>query len=72
MPEMKGIELLQKVRAHEVFKTMPFILVTSVADTDTVLRAKQSKVSAYVTKPMSPQILAEKVKVLFGKGGPIG
>ncbi|MFC0169564.1 response regulator [Pseudoduganella danionis] len=51
MPRLSGLELLQRLRQHSDFATLPFVLVTSANDTHTVEEASQSGASGYVVKP---------------------
>jgi two-component system chemotaxis response regulator CheY len=67
MPEMLGLELLQKIRAHEKLKSLPFILVTTMSDRASVVKAIQVGINDFITKPMSAQVLAEKVKAIFSR-----
>jgi two-component system chemotaxis response regulator CheY len=53
MPKVNGIELLQKVRGNPSFKEMPFVLVTSSADLDTVKKAISLGTSHYIVKPFN-------------------
>ncbi|MBY0430272.1 MAG: response regulator [Rhodospirillales bacterium] len=65
MPEMNGLSVLEKVRSMN--KTIPFVMVTAKSDVESVLAAKRLGVTAYVTKPFSPEQLLAKVGNLFGK-----
>ncbi len=51
MPRLSGLELLQRLRQHEELATLPFVLVTSANDTDTVTEATLGGASGYVVKP---------------------
>ncbi len=62
MPHMTGLELLQQVRT--VYADMPFIMLTGNAEVDSVKAAIKFGVNAYVTKPYSPQQLAEHIFTL--------
>ncbi len=59
MPRLSGIELLQRVKSHDALHSMPFVLVTSATDGDTVQLATQSGAAGYVVKPFQ----AEQVRV---------
>jgi two-component system chemotaxis response regulator CheY len=39
MPRMSGIDLLQRIKQHPLLKELPFVLVSSASDRDTVLQA---------------------------------
>ena len=59
MPRLSGMELLQRVKAHAELNSMPFVLVTSANDKDTVLEATRSGAAGYIVKPFQ----AEQVRV---------
>lgn len=59
MPRLSGMELLQRVKAHPELDGMPFVLVTSATDKDTVLEATNSGAAGYIVKPFQ----AEQVRV---------
>jgi two-component system chemotaxis response regulator CheY len=59
MPRMSGIELLQRVKGHPELDAMPFVLVTSATDKDTVLEATKAGATGYIVKPFQ----AEQVRV---------
>ena len=51
MPKMTGVELLRQLRT--VDQDVPFLMVTGRADVDSVVEAKSSGVTGYVSKPFS-------------------
>ena len=59
MPNLSGMELLQRVKAHADLESMPFVLVTSANDKDTLQQATQSGAAGYIVKPFQ----AEQVRV---------
>jgi two-component system chemotaxis response regulator CheY len=69
MPQMQGIELLKKVRAHAdaAVKKTPFILVTAEAEQKNIVEAVQAGVSNYIVKPFSPAAFGEKVAAVYKK-----
>jgi len=60
MPEMDGIELLQKVR--ELDPELPVILMTAFATVDTAVRALKLGAFDYVQKPFEGETLAAAVR----------
>ncbi|UUZ51638.1 response regulator [Massilia sp. B-10] len=52
MPRMSGLELLQKIKAHPALATLPFVLVSSASDRDTVLQAVKLGAVGYLLKPL--------------------
>lgn len=67
MEPMSGYELLQKVRADEKNKQLPFIMITAESKTDNVVAAKQAGVSNYIVKPFNAGTLKQKIEAVFGE-----
>ena len=67
MEPMSGYELLQKVRADEALKALPFIMITAESKTDNVVAAKQAGVSNYIVKPFNAGTLKGKIEAVFGE-----
>ncbi len=65
MPKMNGIEFLKKVRSKDSIKNLPFLLVTSEADVESIMEAVKEGVSHYIVKPFSAKQLEEKIKQIF-------
>lgn len=66
MPEMSGLELLRWARAHDHYKKIPFVMVTSRGDRGHVVEAVQEGVSDYLGKPFSAEMLTQKVSKALG------
>lgn len=66
MPHMTGIELLRKVRASEEFADMPFLMVTAEAQQENIIEAVQAKVSNYIVKPFTAEVMKQKIDKIFG------
>ncbi len=49
MPEMNGIELLQKIR--KIYKSLPVILMTAYGDKDLVVKAMHYRCDGFIDKP---------------------
>jgi DNA-binding response OmpR family regulator len=69
MPDMDGWEVYQSMRASEIMKDIPVIVLTAKAQSiDKVLGLHIAKVDDYITKPFSPSELIQSVrKVLTGE-----
>ncbi|MFS2007321.1 response regulator [Duganella sp. CT11-25] len=59
MPRLSGMQLLQRVKADAEISGMPFVLVTSANDKDTVQEATNAGAAGYIVKPFQ----AEQVRV---------
>lgn len=67
MPEMNGIELLQRIRAHKDGQHVPFLMVTSDDAKETIITCVDNKASNYIVKPWNKQILIKKIVTCFEK-----
>ena len=55
MPNLSGMELLRRVKNHPELEAMPFVLVTSATDQDTLREAAASGVAGYIVKPFQAE-----------------
>jgi two-component system chemotaxis response regulator CheY len=65
MPQMPGIELLKTVRSTEEWKNLPFLMITAEGQREYVLEAVKHKVSNYIVKPFTPEVLREKINKIL-------
>jgi two-component system chemotaxis response regulator CheY len=65
MPDMHGLEVLAFVRRHPVLKTLPVIVLTTRGDEASRGAALAAGASVYLTKPFTPQGLAEQARGLM-------
>ncbi len=65
MPNMTGLELLQKIRADDALKHLPVLMVTAEAKKENIIMAAQAGASGYVVKPFTAATLDEKLKKIF-------
>jgi two-component system chemotaxis response regulator CheY len=65
MPEMNGLELVQKVRAEDKYEDMPIIMVTTEGGKTEVITALKAGVNNYIVKPFTPQVLKEKLEAVL-------
>ena len=66
MEPMTGYELLREVRADEILRPTPFIMVTAESKTENVIAAKKAGVNNYIVKPFNAQTLKSKVASVLG------
>lgn len=62
MPGVSGLELLKQVRSDPKTADIPFILMSSRADKESLVEAVSAGVSDYISKPFSPATLDEKLR----------
>ena len=65
MPKLTGLELLEKVRASDHHKDVPFLMVTAEAQKEQVINAIQSGVSNYAVKPFTADIILGKLEKII-------
>jgi two-component system chemotaxis response regulator CheY len=65
MPVMSGLELTKAIRNNEKVKTLPILMVTTRGVKEDIVQALQAKVSNYVVKPFTPQILKDKIDLIL-------
>lgn len=61
MPNMTGLELTKAIRADKSMSHLPILMVTTRGLKQDIIEALQAKVSNYVVKPFTPQVLKEKL-----------
>ena len=62
MPEVTGLEVLQTCRADEAFENLPFLMVTAESEQESVYNALRAGATDYIVKPISADMLKEKIK----------
>lgn len=69
MPEMDGIETLEKIRAIEKLEEIPVIMLTASVDKDVIKKSIVLGVKDYVKKPFMPKELIERVEKKLAESG---
>jgi len=62
MPEMDGLEFLEKIKEHSEWKNIPIIMCSSLADIETVKKAVNAGCKHYIIKPFKKEHLLAKVR----------
>jgi len=65
LPGQSGMEFLQELRADEVLKNLPVILLTAKAEEDEKILALEGGADDYITKPFSKRELVARVNALL-------
>jgi heterodisulfide reductase subunit A len=63
MPEMDGVEVLQKAR--DLFPELPVVMITAYATVETAVEAMKLGAADYLIKPFDPEVLIPKIVKLF-------
>jgi len=67
MPEMHGLEVLQFIRTHKTYRTLPIIVLTTRDDKASRSEAIASGATEYLTKPFQAgELLDHARKLLAG------
>ncbi|RJR36815.1 MAG: response regulator [Deltaproteobacteria bacterium] len=67
MPNMTGLELLQKIRSDPKTANIPVLMVTAEGLKENVVAAVKAGVNNYVVKPFTAEVLQEKIEQIFKK-----
>jgi two-component system chemotaxis response regulator CheY len=70
MPGPSGLDFLKQVRESDVFKDLPFILITTESEKQAVIQAAMSGVSGYIVKPFNVDTLAKRLQEAWKKYNP--
>jgi two-component system chemotaxis response regulator CheY len=65
MPDMHGLDVLRFLRAHEHYRGLPVMILTTRGDDTSRDVALQAGASAYMTKPFSPTALMASLRELL-------
>ena len=68
MPDISGIEVLEFVRAQDVLKTLPILVVTTRGDEASRSQALAAGATLFVTKPFTPEAIAQEAQRLVAGG----
>ena len=64
MPEMNGLEFVQRVRQDRRFSSVPVMMVTTETEIAQVSRALEAGANEYVMKPFTREIIEEKLRMI--------
>jgi len=67
MPLLSGLDFLKKVREEARWKSIPFIMITSVNRPEQVVEAVKAGVTGYIVKPLQAETLLERMKTAYIK-----
>lgn len=66
MPGLSGFDFLKKVRAMDLYKELPIVMITSEAAKYNVVDALLNGATDYIIKPVDEKIFTEKIsKIAF-------
>lgn len=69
MPNMDGLEFLQRVRNELDNRTLPIVIISTKGEEEDVARGMALGATAYLTKPVSAPKLLETIGRIMGQAG---
>ena len=70
LPGMSGIEFARKLKADEISKSIPIIMLTARSEEADKIRGLEVGADDYVTKPFSPRELNARIKAVLRRRAP--
>lgn len=67
MPKMNGEELLQRLCADGMLKTIPAVVISTDATNERILRMIELGAQGYMSKPFTPETLREELERVLGE-----
>lgn len=61
MPEMNGLDFIMEVRKNEATRSLPVLMITTVAEREDIITALQAGVNSYIVKPFDAETLKAKI-----------
>jgi len=61
MPEMNGLEMVIAVKAEEVFKPLPIMMVTTETEMSNIQKAMDAGAAGFIMKPFKKEAIQEKI-----------
>jgi len=65
MPDMDGYEMCAKIKANDVLKSIPVILLTQLVEPEDIVKGLECGADNFVTKPYDPKLLLSQVRYLL-------
>ena len=66
MPVMSGMECLEALKSNSRFAGIPVVMMTAVADKESVLKAIRMGAKHYLPKPFSPEDVSARLTQVIG------
>jgi len=69
MPEMTGIDLLRDLKENQLYKQIPFLMITTEGHSERVVEAIVSGVNDFIIKPFDEKVLSERLTSIWKRLG---
>ncbi len=67
LPDINGLEVLKRIRAHPVGKDLPIIAMTSYAMSGDREKLLAAGCTSYIEKPIDPMLVIKQIEQAIGK-----
>ena len=67
MPGMSGFQVLKRLKAEPVFRSIPVVMISAVDEKDTVIRCIEWGADDYLPKPFNPVLLRARINASIEK-----
>jgi two-component system chemotaxis response regulator CheY len=64
MPEVSGLEFIQRMRRMPSYADVPLMMVTTETEVDQMVLALEAGANEYVMKPFTDEIIADKLRLM--------
>ena len=61
MPEVNGFDVLENMKANKATQDIPVLMYSAIAEEEVMKRALREGASGYIYKPVSREVLIQKV-----------
>lgn len=72
LPRANGLEIVRCIRASKDHGGTPIIMTTGKNEREDIIKALQSGVDSYLVKPISPQVLKDRIDQVLANDARIG
>ncbi|WNV04453.1 response regulator [Candidatus Methylospira mobilis] len=66
MPQLDGLGLIRALRATDVYRTTPILMLTTESSDEMKMMGRQAGATGWLVKPFDPQKLIDVVKKVIG------
>ena len=66
LPDVNGLELLQRLKGHAALKSIPVLMLTADSSPESIVRGLATGADGYITKPFDPAVLVHGVRAVLG------